>query len=227
MKYNYDANGAIFSYFVLTLITIILLPWTYKYITKQETKTCDCFRCVQKTRKKSIPWLLIMGWIGFSAVLYLATTINYQETKLWDPYQILNIAEDATDKEIKKAFKKLSLIYHPDKTKEADAETKFIEISKAYKTLTDNETRALFDEFGHPDGKQAFELGLALPSWLVEGHNSFFVLLAYGMAFGIGLPYIVGSWWRGARVRTIELFLNPSHLITNHPTKHILILGKR
>ena len=64
---------------------------------------------------------------------------------------------DADEKQVKKAFKKLSLVFHPDKVpsdeKEA-AEKKFVEISKAYKVLTDEEARKLFDEFGHPDGKQ-------------------------------------------------------------------------
>jgi translocation protein SEC63 len=42
------------------------------------------------------------------------------------------------------------------------AEKKFIEISKAYKVLTDEEARKLFDEFGHPDGKQGESLPLSL-----------------------------------------------------------------
>ncbi|KAJ3275055.1 secretory subunit [Terramyces sp. JEL0728] len=103
-------------------------------------------------------------------------------------------------------------MHHPDKVqakiKEGDdkekivkeAEEKFVDISKAYKVLTDEEARKLFDEFGHPDGKQAFQLGLALPAWLVEKNNSSLVLLVYTLAFGIGLPVIVARWWRNAKV---------------------------
>lgn len=67
---------------------------------------------------------------------------------------------------------------HPDKVKPEDTEKfegMFVDVSKAYKVLTDvvkctltQDARALFDEFGHPDGKQAFQLGVALPEWLVE-----------------------------------------------------------
>jgi preprotein translocase subunit Sec63 len=66
--------------------------------------------------------------------------------------------------------------------------------------LTDEEARKTWEEFGHPDGKQAFQLGLALPSWLVEAHNSSLVLLVYGLAFGIALPVVVARWWRNAKI---------------------------
>lgn len=58
--------------------------------------------------------------------------------------------------------------------------------------LTDDETRKNFEEFGHPDGKQSFTMGVALPKGLVEG-NGFFVLSFYALAFGLGLPYFIVS----------------------------------
>ena len=62
---------------------------------------------------------------------------------------------------IKKAFRKLSLLHHPDKADNATiSESIFIEISKAYKVLTDDEAKSIFDEFGHPDGKQSIFLFL-------------------------------------------------------------------
>ena len=57
--------------------------------------------------------------------------------------------------------------------------------------LTDEEARKLYEEFGHPDGKQAFQLGLALPSWLVEEENRIYVMIIYAVALGFGLPYLV------------------------------------
>jgi preprotein translocase subunit Sec63 len=58
--------------------------------------------------------------------------------------------------------------------------------------LTDDDTRKNFEEFGHPDGKQSFTMGVALPKGLVEG-NGFFVLSFYALAFGLGLPYFIVS----------------------------------
>ncbi|RUS16942.1 DnaJ domain-containing protein, partial [Jimgerdemannia flammicorona] len=79
---------------------------------------------------------------------------------------------------IKKTFKIRSLIYHPDKApddKRAEYMTIFVDISKAYKVLTDEDTRKNYEEYGHPDGKQAFSMGIALPKWVVEGSNAIWV----------------------------------------------------
>lgn len=61
-------------------------------------------------------------------------------------YEILNIKEDATDYEIKKAYRKLALEYHPDKNKSENAHELFIQINLAYETLKDFELRKAYDE---------------------------------------------------------------------------------
>ncbi len=61
-----------------------------------------------------------------------------------DYYQILGIGRDASNREIRKAFKKLALLHHPDKSKEKDAQEKFLKINKAYETLKDEEKRKRF-----------------------------------------------------------------------------------
>ena len=60
-------------------------------------------------------------------------------------YEILGVNHDATKEEIKKAYRKLALQYHPDKNKSPDAHEKFIEINEAYLLLYDNEARAKYD----------------------------------------------------------------------------------
>lgn len=59
-------------------------------------------------------------------------------------------------------------------------------------SLTDDDTRRNYEEYGHPDGKQSFTMGVALPKGLVEG-NGMFVLGFYALAFGLGLPYFIVS----------------------------------
>lgn len=65
-----------------------------------------------------------------------------------DYYKVLNIPRTASDEEIKKAYKKLALLYHPDKNKDKNAEEKFKEIAEAYEVLTDKTKRGTYDRFG-------------------------------------------------------------------------------
>ena len=65
-----------------------------------------------------------------------------------DYYKILNISRDADKDEIKKAYRKLALKYHPDKNKDPNAKEKFQQISEAYQTLSDIDNRKNYDRFG-------------------------------------------------------------------------------
>ena len=67
-----------------------------------------------------------------------------------DYYEILGVARTATDQELKQAYRKLAMQYHPDKNSgSADAEEKFKEVSEAYKVLSTPELRARYDSYGH------------------------------------------------------------------------------
>lgn len=66
-----------------------------------------------------------------------------------DYYKILGVAKGATDKDIKAAYRKLALQWHPDKNKTPEAEKKFKEINAAYAVLSDPKKRQQYDTFGH------------------------------------------------------------------------------
>src|SRR5579884_3782278 len=66
-----------------------------------------------------------------------------------DYYEVLGVARNASEDEIKKAFRKLAFQYHPDRNKEKGAEARFKEINEAYEVLGDAEKRQVYDRFGH------------------------------------------------------------------------------
>ena len=73
-----------------------------------------------------------------------------------DYYKILGIDKNASKAEIKKAYRKFALKYHPDKNPSKEAEEKFKEISEAYAVLYDDEKRKLYDNYGHAGIDQRF-----------------------------------------------------------------------
>ena len=73
-----------------------------------------------------------------------------------DYYQALGVERDVSEADLKKAYRKLAMQYHPDKNPDDEvAEQKFKELSEAYHILSDKEKRAAYDQFGHA----AFENG--------------------------------------------------------------------
>ncbi len=67
-----------------------------------------------------------------------------------DYYEVLNVGKNATKDELKKAYRKLALQYHPDKNPDnKEAEELFKEAAEAYDVLSDDDKRAKYDRFGH------------------------------------------------------------------------------
>ena len=74
-----------------------------------------------------------------------------------DYYEVLGVGRDATPEEVKKAYRKLALQYHPDRNPgDAAAEEKFKEATEAYEVLRDQEKRSRYDQFGHSGMEGAF-----------------------------------------------------------------------
>ena len=82
-------------------------------------------------------------------------------TQKRDYYDVLGVARGASEEDIRKAFRKMALEYHPDLNKSDDATEKFKEINEAYQVLSDARKRAAYDQFGHAgvsgNGGRGFE----------------------------------------------------------------------
>lgn len=81
--------------------------------------------------------------------------------KALDPYKVLGVDRNATQRDIQKAFHRLSLQYHPDKNKNKGAQEKFEEINNAYEILSDEEKRKNYDLYGDERGGPSFDGGTA------------------------------------------------------------------
>ena len=66
-----------------------------------------------------------------------------------DYYEVLGLSKNATEAEIKKAYRSLAKKYHPDLNKEKGSDVHFKEVQEAYEVLSDSQKRANYDQFGH------------------------------------------------------------------------------
>ena len=103
-----------------------------------------------------------------------------------DYYDVLGVARGASAEEMKKAFRRLAMQFHPDRNQEAGAEARFKEVNEAYEVLSDPEKRALYDRFGHA---------------ATQGGADGFARGFDGFGFG-GLGDIFDAFFGGAQGRT-------------------------
>lgn len=103
-----------------------------------------------------------------------------------DYYEILGVGRGASDDEVKKAFRKLALQFHPDRNGAPDASEKFKEVTEAYQVLSDPDRRNLYDRFGH----SAFERG-----------NGGFGGMDFGSVSGLNIEEIFESFFGVAGTR--------------------------
>ncbi|CAE7600523.1 ERDJ2 [Symbiodinium necroappetens] len=139
--------------------------------------------------------MLLWCWLTYIIIQVrqvLATSALYQN---FDPYEILDVGMTSSTSQVKKAFHKLSLKYHPDKNQEEGAAEKFMLIKKAYDALTDPVAKRNYRTYGNPDGPTRVQLDVALPT--ISKEKQGLVLVLFLLLFVIGVPllmlYCMGS----------------------------------
>lgn len=111
-----------------------------------------------------------------------------------DYYEVLGVAKDASESDLKKAYRKLAKQYHPDTNPgDKDAEAKFKEATEAYAVLSDPEKRSKYDQFGHA----AFENGGGAGGFDFNGFDFGDIFGGSGMGFDFG--DIFGDLFGGGR----------------------------
>lgn len=235
--YNYDEGGQFFPFFMLTMAGLVTIPLTYNVLKPstdlEETasriqsdfkpKNVDVIDAQRKRRKRQARKTkriiaVVLGYAFMAYMVYLIIVTQRTVPKMWDPYDILGVSRSASERDIDKFYRNLARTHHPDKAKPDlsknetmdDVNSRWVEMTKAYKALTDEEIRNNYLQYGNPDGKQSTSIGIALPKWMVEEGNRWIVVAFYGILLGIILPYTLGTWWYGTQALTKDKVLHSS-----------------
>ncbi|GJN11849.1 hypothetical protein PR202_ga30079 [Eleusine coracana subsp. coracana] len=204
-----EENTSMFLIFILTMIALPLVPYTILRLCraaseKAKTIHCRCSGCHRSGKyRKSIykrisnfstcsNLTILLLWIVMIFLVYYIKHVS-REVQVFEPYSILGLEPGASESDIKKSYRRLSIQYHPDKNPDPEAHTFFVEyISKAYQALTDPVSRENYEKYGHPDGRQGLQMGIALPKFLlnIDGASGGIMLLGI-VGFCILLPLMI------------------------------------
>lgn len=155
-------------------------------ISQARAEARKCTRSIATLKALNIGCLLLVWALIYIAVVKLG---GNQEIRGFDPFAILEVSPGASPAEIKKGYRKLSLIYHPDKNPDDPmAASRFIMITKAYSALTDEVAKRNYEKYGNPDGPQTSKMGIGLPGFLLEKENHIMILCIFFFFLIFAIP---------------------------------------
>lgn len=209
---EYDDSA--FYYFSLALLAFATAPLTWHVLSKiifgdarlnSSLKNCECSICKAKMKNRSAALrssylnkgfaikVIVMLALQYLCYLNVEAVNSIETIASFDPFQVLDLPMDADDRSIKRAYRRLSLLKHPDKNPDDPlAVQEFIKLTKAYRILTDEEAKENFRKYGNPDGPGSYHVAIALPKILLEKDNQVQVLF---VAFVVLLVVIPGFFY--------------------------------
>lgn len=197
--------------------------------TAEKEKAAKLKKTSKGLKTLNSPWFLanlVITILLTALFVWLLMSVKSDgEVNSFDPFHILDVDSGADMKEIKKAYKKMSLKFHPDKNpNNPQAEATFMMVAKAYEALTDPTAKENYEKYGNPDGKQSLAVSIGLPEFLLNVDNRNFVLLSY-LIIMVGLiPMAVWSYYSNSSKFGEKDVMYDSYAWFHHNlNEHILI----
>lgn len=206
----YTFGGTMLMCMILPIIYIIFKRIFVKNdLCDANVKNCSCSFCKekitnlfklkkQKAKNKTFYFLIF----ALIALCYLTYNCYFQikensgNFKTFNPFEILEIGVEASETQIKKAYKKLALKYHPDRNpNNPQAKAKFMMLTKAYEALTDETAKKNWELYGNPDGPGSMRLAVGLPSFVLNKKNHMPILILFLIFIVVVLPLFVLYWF--------------------------------
>lgn len=236
-------------YFGVCVLFCIAAPWTFVFIrsllgkakkTTLGSVMCKCSACAvaDEKREKGVPsvWdklkhivnllqviVLCLLWFSIAGIIY---TVSGQEgITHFDPWEVLELTRGANNKDIRKAYRTLSLKLHPDRNQnDPSAAARFILVTKAYQALTDDTAKRNFERYGNPDGPGIMKIGIGLPQFLIKKENQLYILMVFFLFLLVVVPGLfIMHYRRTSQFHPCGLRYSSAHLLATELTKDMRV----
>jgi len=212
-------DNVAFYWFLQVVLGLFLIPQTISFMFKKisdmrrrvtpahmKIKRLPEYLPVKKLKEDIRPmWslrfiFLSILWVIFIMLLIQLPNFYREDMADFEPYTILGVEKGAELQAIKRAYRKASLKWHPDKhqhkpsEEKRNAELQFVMVTKAYQALTDEAVMENVRKYGNVDGYQGTSVTIGLPSFLTAKENEAFILIGY-LATLVGLCVLAVVWW--------------------------------
>ncbi|CAK9028397.1 DnaJ protein ERDJ2A (Chaperone protein dnaJ 21) (AtDjC21) (AtJ21) (Endoplasmic reticulum dnaJ domain-containing protein 2A) (AtERdj2A) (Translocation protein SEC63 homolog ERDJ2A) [Durusdinium trenchii] len=240
----YDDSA--FVYFAISMGCFFLLPFSYWYVAalwralkgtgKQGGETVEKGKLRAQNGQAGIEALKTRGFairtvaivVGWLTMAFLVSQTGSQTViQQFDPWQVLGVTKDSTKDDIKRAYRRGTFKYHPDRVRNKTADEQAVaammlqKVQDANNILTNKEAYEAYLATGSPDGSKQMEVSIGLPEWLMRKENHNLVLVIYLIVLVVIVPVAVGSWYSNSKLYADKMILNDTYRI------YIYLLGDK